>query len=183
MLQFINYRMRITLDDKRTLVGRFLAFDKHMNIVLADCEEFRKVKKTDKQERRALGLLLLRGECVVSIAVETPPPPKKNKRTASMAGLAAPPDRPAPMGRGMPAPGLAGPAPGLGGPSLAAMQPQLSSTPQMYQQPPYGRGAPPAAAGYGRGAPPIGMPPPAAAFANSRGGPPMGGGYGRGMVR
>lgn len=46
MLQFINYRMRVTTDDRRTLVGRFMAFDKHMNVVLADCEEFRRTKKS-----------------------------------------------------------------------------------------------------------------------------------------
>lgn len=51
MLQFVNYRMRITLDDKRTLVGRFLAFDKHMNVVLADCEEFRRAKKSVRWTR------------------------------------------------------------------------------------------------------------------------------------
>ncbi|CAN8070665.1 unnamed protein product, partial [Agarophyton chilense] len=98
MLQFINYRVRVTLDDRRTLVGRFLAFDKHMNVVLADCEEFRKPKKAQKDQRRALGLILLRGESVVSMAVESPPAPKKGKRSATAAGLPVP-DRP-PPGRG-----------------------------------------------------------------------------------
>ena len=44
MLKYINYRMRITLTDHRTIVGTFMAFDKHMNMVLGGSEEFRKLK-------------------------------------------------------------------------------------------------------------------------------------------
>ena len=97
MLNYINYRMKVTLADKRTLVGSFLAFDKHMNIVLADCEEFRslKVKSTDgssieeREERRTLGLVLLRGENIVSLVVESPPPSDtQNKQKRGGSGTA-----------------------------------------------------------------------------------------------
>lgn len=76
-LQWIDFRVRLTLQDGRMMVGTFLAFDKHMNIVLADADEYRivKSKKTGvtKQIKRTLGLLIVRGENIVSLTAEAPP--------------------------------------------------------------------------------------------------------------
>jgi small nuclear ribonucleoprotein B and B' len=83
MLSLINWRLKVTINDGRTLTGQMLAFDRHMNLVLAECEEFRRVRPKKKagegaapeQElKRTLGLVILRGETVVSISVEGPPP-------------------------------------------------------------------------------------------------------------
>lgn len=54
MLNFINYKMRVTIQDSRQLVGTFMAFDKHMNLVLGDCEEFRKVKSKKGQRMKII---------------------------------------------------------------------------------------------------------------------------------
>lgn len=84
MLGLINWRLKVTLNDGRALVGQMLAFDRHMNLVLAECEEFRRVRPKKRpgeteagpvsEIKRALGLVILRGETVVSLSVEGPPP-------------------------------------------------------------------------------------------------------------
>ena len=84
MLSLINWRVKVTLSDGRNLTGQMLAFDKHMNLVLADCEEFRRHRAKKKagesgpaaetEIKRTLGLVILRGEMVVSLSVEGPPP-------------------------------------------------------------------------------------------------------------
>eukprot|EP00929_Paragymnodinium_shiwhaense_P023875 TRINITY_DN14844_c0_g1_i1.p1 TRINITY_DN14844_c0_g1~~TRINITY_DN14844_c0_g1_i1.p1 ORF type:complete len:191 (-),score=34.08 TRINITY_DN14844_c0_g1_i1:292-864(-) len=131
MAQWLDYRVRVTISDQRMLVGTFMAFDKYMNVVLADCEEFRKIKskgrKDDEKEvKRTLGFVVLRGETIVSLMAEAPPPtgPKK-------AEMQPGPGRGQVAGRGMPAAplsaapaGLSGPARGVGGPAAIQMQPK-----------------------------------------------------------
>jgi small nuclear ribonucleoprotein B and B' len=133
-MNWLNYRVRVTLHDGRELVGQFLAFDRHMNLVIADCEEFRKIKdKASGEERevkRMLGLLLLRGESVNSLTPEAPPA-SQGKRMGETA--AAVPGRAVPVGRGSGAfvtpGGLTAPVRGVGGPAPMGMPPGMMPPP------------------------------------------------------
>jgi len=168
-----------------------MAFDKHMNLIIGDCEEFRKItpkgkgKGEEREEKRPLGLVLIRGECVVSLSVEGPPPAEDTRfkeggpasstgvgrGIASGRGIAVPPITAAPMG-------LGGPVRGIGGPGPQSMQPNqgrggIQQPPIVY--PPMGRSMPPP--GGMRGPPPMGMvtPPPRGMMPPGMRGPPPGG--------
>lgn len=120
-----------------------------MNLVLSEAEEFRTLRSKgavveERLEKRMLGLVLIRGENVVSLAVEGPPPPSMTgKMTPGGPGVARgagrgsmpPPQQGAPVGLG------AAPVAGVGAPGMFPPPP-----------PPGGGGPPPP--GMGRGMPP-----------------------------
>ena len=145
-MRYVEHRLRVTLHDGRSIVGTFLAFDKHLNLVLSEAEEFRMIKKTasdrsaileERTEKRTLGLVLIRGENVVSLAVEGPPPPSGKSATAPSTA---------------------------GGPGMARGAGRGVLPSQQHQQPPPGYN--PAAVPMGLGAAPVyglgsgGLPPP-----------------------
>ncbi|KAF9539191.1 hypothetical protein EC957_005739, partial [Mortierella hygrophila] len=130
------------------MTGHMLAFDKHMNLVLSDCEEFRKIKPKagssgtaaqEREHKRTLGLVILRGETIVSMRVDAPPATLEGQQARlpqvyTGTGMVAPAGR-APIG-------LVGPVRGVGGPASGMMLPRRSVIAPPFA---YGRGITPRA--------------------------------------
>ena len=97
-----------------------------MNLVLADTEEFRRVQRqatkpsaapgaagssaplVENEEKRTLGLTIVRGAHIISLSVESPPPADPSARLGTSApggasaAMAAGPGIARPAGRGLP---------------------------------------------------------------------------------
>lgn len=87
MSDLINYRIKISTIDNRSYIGTLLAFDKHLNLVLSDTIESRITKKSYSElkksnnpteikptlDKRSLGLIILRGDQIVSLVIESAP--------------------------------------------------------------------------------------------------------------
>ncbi|VEU23682.1 DEKNAAC105028 [Brettanomyces naardenensis] len=88
----LNFKVRVTTTNSSQFIGTLISFDRYMNLVLVDCEEFRLTKKSQgdlrkqtrqnkriidesgiKEQKRLLGLVILRGEGIVSVVVEAAP--------------------------------------------------------------------------------------------------------------
>ncbi|GMM31633.1 mRNA splicing protein [Martiniozyma asiatica (nom. inval.)] len=69
----INFKVRVLAKTGSSFIGTLLSFDNHMNLVLAECEEFKQTKKSRKEVKRYLGLLIIRGENVISVVMEAAP--------------------------------------------------------------------------------------------------------------
>ncbi|QPG73025.1 hypothetical protein FOA43_000329 [Brettanomyces nanus] len=88
----LNFKVRVTTTNSSQFIGILVSFDRYMNLVLSECEEFRLTKKSQmqlrkqsnqnkkiidesgiKEQKRLLGLVIIRGEGIISVVVEAAP--------------------------------------------------------------------------------------------------------------
>lgn len=68
---FLQHRIELELKDGRTLAGRLLGLDEHLNLVLDEAEE----SSTDRERR--LGRIIVRGSNIVYLSLPDGQPPHR----------------------------------------------------------------------------------------------------------
>ncbi|SCU88332.1 LANO_0D01794g1_1 [Lachancea nothofagi CBS 11611] len=152
----LRYRIRVLTNDGIAFVGELMAFDAHMNLVLAECVEHRipatqmsqlKSKNKDlnaqpKIETRTLGLVVLRGDQVLTTVVESGPTMSKKERALVQEKKIAQLNKQKRKGKGIikPVSGNNGPAgvskPGAGSKPVVGFQKGSQPQPRPFQPPP-----------------------------------------------
>ena len=97
LFEFLNREVRCQIGEQRHIQGTFVSFDRHMNMVLSKAKEVRSAEKIDKEtgeaevlsRSRALGLVFVRGDQVLSLIAEKPKKKKKPKKAKDAAAAAA----------------------------------------------------------------------------------------------
>eukprot|EP01064_Diplonema_japonicum_P023745 TRINITY_DN3415_c1_g1_i1.p1 TRINITY_DN3415_c1_g1~~TRINITY_DN3415_c1_g1_i1.p1 ORF type:complete len:148 (+),score=32.19 TRINITY_DN3415_c1_g1_i1:62-505(+) len=87
LFQFMNHKVRCGIGNNRVLMGQFVAFDSHLNLVLSGADEYKRLTHIDEdgdecelEQTRPLGLVFVRGEAVHSIIADKPKKKKKKKK-------------------------------------------------------------------------------------------------------
>lgn len=86
MRLWLNQILRIVITDERIIIGCFVCTDRDANVILENSWEYSPssdgISRTDNQEPRLLGLTLIPGRHIVSVAImATYQPPTDNDRT------------------------------------------------------------------------------------------------------
>lgn len=68
---WLNKSMRIEMTDGRVLIGIFLCTDRDRNVILGSCAEYLQIENEETvEEPRVLGLAMVPGHHIVSIAID-----------------------------------------------------------------------------------------------------------------
>ena len=62
---YVEKRLEILLNGKRTIVGRLRGYDQFMNLVMEDCSEVTFKGNTNEKELNEIGTVMIRGNSVM----------------------------------------------------------------------------------------------------------------------
>ena len=80
--RLINGYVYVYISENRYFLGKFLCYDEHLNLVLSECEEFKKIEGFE--QKRTHGLITIRGSNIISIEASSIPPLDRNNQSNNM---------------------------------------------------------------------------------------------------